>query len=544
MDCIATRLPYRQTKSFTTTTLDYIDQAPGLSPFYIHTPTITGIQKAVAARKAYDERTGPTYRQTLVDILRQQYKGKTTAEKVADNIDALLLPGTYTITTAHQNNIFSGPLYFIYKIIHAIRLARHLSENIKDSRFIPVYYMGSEDADFDELNHIHLGGSRIEWKTSQTGAVGRMKIDKSLVKLVDEIEGQLSVLPHGKEYTTVLRKHYREGVLLQEATFGFVDELFSSYGLVVLIPDHAALKKQVVPVMKQDLFEHQPFEIVSGTTKQLEAAGYKSQAQPREINLFYLADGIRGRIDRQGDFFTVQMPESVTGPGIRFTENEINRELEEHPERFSPNVILRGLYQETILPGVAFIGGGGELAYWLQLKDLFSHYNIPFPALVLRNSFLIVEKKWQERTQRLGFATEDLFATEKDLVEKIVRRESKTDTKLNGTITLLEQLYDSVKKQAAVTDITLEQHVDALRHRSLHKLRELEKKMWRAEKRKFADQQRQVTVVRNQLFPGNGLQERHDNLGYYYARWGPAFIEQVLANSPALEQEFVVLEER
>ena len=543
MDCIATRLPYRQTKAFSTTALDYIDQVKEINDFFGQPPTVKGISSAIEARTAFDKKKGLTYRETLVRILKNQYGNVPLGKHVQDNINSLLSPDTFTVTTAHQNNIFSGPLYFIYKIVHAITLAGHLNETVRDKVFVPVFYVGSEDADLDELNHIYLGGQKLTWNTNQTGAVGRMKIDKDLLRLIDAMEGQLAVMPEGETYISIIRKHYREGILVQEATFGFVNELFADYGLLVLIPDHSDLKSQLIPVFREDLFGHKPSEIVSGTAAQLEAAGYKVQAMPREINLFYLGDGIRGRIDREGDLFTVQMPETISGPAIRFTEKEISDELEQHPDRFSPNVILRGLYQETILPDVAFIGGGGELAYWLQLKELFSHYHVPFPVLVLRNSFLIVEKKWQEKINRLGFGIEDLFSHERELVDKLVKRESKTETKLNGSLPALEQLYDSLKKQAGTVDSTLERHVDALKHRTVYKLHELEKKMWRAEKRKFTDQQRQIAALRNQLFPGGGLQERHDNLGYYYAKWGRGFIDMLIKHSPALEQEFVVLRE-
>jgi uncharacterized protein YllA (UPF0747 family) len=217
--------------------------------------------------------------------------------------------------------------------------------------------------------------------------------------------------------------------------------------------------------------------------------------------------------------------------------------LNSHPGRFSPNVILRGLYQETILPNIAFIGGARETAYWLQLKDLFDHYKIPFPVLVLRNSFLIVEKKWQEKISHLGFAVEDFFMHEQELMNRLVAKESKNSIKLNGSLDKLEQLYGSFKKQAAAIDTTLEKHVDALKVRTFDRLHELEKKMLRAEKRKFADQQRQIHTIKEQLFPASGLQERYENLCYYYAKWGSSFIQQLYEHSLSLEQELVIIRE-
>jgi uncharacterized protein YllA (UPF0747 family) len=233
----------------------------------------------------------------------------------------------------------------------------------------------------------------------------------------------------------------------------------------------------------------------------------------------------------------------VQGTSTVFSNEELKKELQEHPERFSPNVILRGIYQETILPNIAFIGGGAELAYWLELKNLFENYSVPFPVLVLRNSFLVVEKKWQEMISKLGFVAEDLFLPEQELINRLVTRETNTRLQLNGTYSEAEQLYAEIKKQVAAVDSTLEKHVDSLKLKTLQRLQDLEKKMLRAEKRKFTDQQRQIHTIKEHLFPGNGLQERHDNLLYYYSKWGREFISKLYEHSLGLEQEFVVLSE-
>ena len=501
-----------------------------MKPFFTHSPALTGIQQSIGARKNFS-----TNRTILVTALKDQY-GNLLQGKTAANIEALLSPDTFTVTTAHQPNIFTGPLYFIYKILHAIRLAEYCQSSFPEYKFVPVYYMGSEDADLDELGHIHLNGQKLKWETKQTGAVGRMTIDKGFLQLIDAAEGQLSVMPFGKEIISEVKKFYKKGVLIQDATFQFVNSLFAAYGLVVLIPDNASLKKQAAAIFEDDLLQQLPSDLVGKTTEKIDAAGYKVQANPREINLFYLDDGVRDRIEKVNNEWRV-----VNGTK-RFTESELLKELKEHPERFSPNVILRGIFQETILPNIAFIGGGGELAYWLQYGNLFAHYKVPFPVLVLRNSFLVVEETWQEKITRLGFIAEDLFLSEQELLNKLVIRDSKNKTKFNGSLTEVEQLYELFKQQAGKVDVSLTKHVDALKTKAVHRLQELEKKMLRAEKRKFIDQQRQIHAVRSALFPGNGLQERYDNIMYYYAKWGKTFIEQLYKHSLALEQEFVILE--
>ncbi|HET6996733.1 MAG TPA: bacillithiol biosynthesis cysteine-adding enzyme BshC [Chitinophagaceae bacterium] len=532
MDCISTRIPYRQAGVFSKIATDYIDQGESIKPFFRYPPTINGIRQSIEARKKY-----PTNRKVLVETLKMQY-GELLNGKTAENIDALLSKDTFTITTAHQPNIFTGPLYFIYKILHAIKLAAHLQTTLPEYRFVPVYYMGSEDADLEELNHIYIEDEKLVWQTRQTGAVGRMEVDAGLLKLIDIAEGQLAVLPAGKEIMGLVRKFFVKGVSIQLATFHLANALFAEFGLVVLIPDNAELKRLTIPVFEDDMRHQRPSSLVSKTAEKIEAAGYKVQAHPRDINLFYLEKGIRERIVKEGNVYKVQ------GAALEFSENELLNELKQHPERFSPNVILRGIFQEMILPNIVFIGGGGEIAYWLQYGAMFDHYGVPYPSLVLRNSFLIVEKNSQEKIAKLGFTIEDFFLPEQELLKRLVDKETKHAIKLNGSLSQVEQLYESFRKQASAVDVTLSKHVEALKEKAVYRLQELEKKMLRAEKRKFSDQQRQISAIRSKLFPGNGLQERHDNLLYYYAKWGKEFIQELYEHSLSLEQEFVIVAER
>jgi bacillithiol synthase len=532
MNCTSARLPYRQTNCFTKIILDYLDRAEDLKPFYGHAPSLQGIQKLVAQRQKFS-----TSRKVLVDELKRQYREVVQSDAVGKNIEGLLSENTFTITTAHQPNIFTGPLYFIYKILHAIKLSEYCRASLPQYNFVPVFYMGSEDADLDELGHFYLNREKIVWNTKQTGAVGRMKIDKELLTLISQLEGQLSVLDYGNEIISIVKDCYKEGTLIQDATFKLINSLFGEYGVIVLIPDNALLKKQAIRIFENDLLNETPSVIVEQTANRLMSADYKIQANPREINLFYLTDGTRERIVKKNAEYRIQNTE------LRFSQEELLKELNEHPERFSPNVILRGIYQEIILPNLVYIGGGGEIAYWLQLKDLFGFYKVPYPVLLLRNSFLIIEKKWQEKISRLGFTIDDFFSPEQELMNKLVTRETKNEIKLNGNFTEADKLYESLKKQAVAVDATLGKHVEALRTQSIYRLQELEKKMLRAEKRKFTDQHRQVHTVKENLFPRGGLQERIDNFMYYYAKWGKDFIHQLYVHSLSLEEEFVILTE-
>ncbi|MFM8806382.1 MAG: bacillithiol biosynthesis BshC, partial [Sphingomonadales bacterium] len=211
------------------------------------------------------------------------------------------------------------------------------------------------------------------------------------------------------------------------------------------------------------------------------------------------------------------------------------------PERFSPNVLLRGLFQCTLLPDVAFIGGGAEIAYWLQVKKLFAAAAIPLPVLVLRNSFLLVEPGAAKRLGNLGLRPEQLFSTTDQQLRAIVHEATQSQHDLAQPRAAIHQLYQQVKEQAGQLDPTLEAHVSSLEKRSLQGIEGLEKKMWRVIKRKHQEQQYQLHALHAQLFPQGKLQERHQHLGVYYAQWGRELLEQLLVHSQGLAQEFTIL---
>ena len=245
--------------------------------------------------------------------------------------------------------------------------------------------MGSEDNDIDELGTFRFRGDKFVWDGSgQSGAVGRMDT-AGLKPLINSLFKQFG--PPGKncdDLLEIITEAYAKQKTIGAATQYLVNALFGRFGLVVLDPDDAEFKKSFVPVMEDELLNKASYPIITSQIKKL-GEHYKIQAHPREINLFYLADQLRERIERNGEKWV------VLNTAIEWTKNELLKELNEHPERFSPNVMLRGLYQETILPNAVFIGGGAEVAYWLQLKPLFEHYKVFYPAVHLRQSVMWVE---------------------------------------------------------------------------------------------------------------------------------------------------------
>lgn len=509
---------------------DYLDKHEALAPFYKYSPDEAGIEAAIADRAKH-----PVNRQLLVDTLTRQYSDLNQSALVSNNIKALGNDNTYTICTAHQPNLLTGYLYFIYKIAHAIQLANHLNGKHPDKHFVPVYYMGSEDNDLDELGTFRYGGEKYVWDADgQTGAVGRMTT-KSLKPLLDKLFRVLGPPgEHTEQLKELLTNAYLQHDTIGKATQYLVNELFGKYGLLVLDPDEAAFKHEMLSILEDDLLNHTANPIV---TKQAEllAENYKSQAYPRDINIFYLHDQLRERIERDGDKWI------VLNTDISWTKDELLAELREHPERFSPNVILRGILQERILPDVAFIGGGAEVAYWLQLKTLFAHYGVFYPAVLLRQSVMISGVQAVELQHKTNLTTKDVFKPIEQLTKEYIATHSEGQWQTGEEQKGFEALMQQLKEKATALDPTLAASAEAALAKVKKQLTVLEQKMLRAEKRNHDTELVRIEKLKELLFPNGTLQERVENFIEYYPLYGDGLIDALVNEGEPLKSEFLVI---
>ncbi len=525
----AEQVAYPLTGYFSSLVSDYLDANQKLAPFYTHAPNVEGVKAATAARDSFN-----TPRVALVDALNKQYEGVNTLEAVTTNIQSLKDNKTYTVTTAHQPNLFTGPLYFIYKIAHTIALSSSLNKQIPGAHFVPVYYMGSEDADIEELGFVTIGGEKLVWQTGQTGAVGRMKVDAELLALINHVEGQIGVSVHGAAWVSILKNTFTIGKTIAQATFEIVDHLFGQYGLVVILPDSDKLKILFTSVIEKELTTGFSNKAVQQTIQNL-STHYKVQASGRDINLFYLQDNKRERIVQTSNGF------EVAALGLQFTTEQILEDVKNNPSCYSPNVILRGVFQETILPNIAFIGGGGELAYWLELKQVFTEAAVPYPVLLLRNSFLLVSAKHAQQLQKLQINTIALFKGLQVIIDNFVKDNTTNHLQIDTQMAAIDAQYTLIKNQAGRIDASLVQHIEALAHQQAQKLVQVQKKMLRSEKRKFEVQQQQITKIVAQLFPGGSLQERVENIADWYKIYGTHFVRAIVENSDDFSKGFTLL---
>ncbi len=522
-------IDYSETGYFPSTVISYLNQDPKLTSFISHQPTLAGFKELIVSKKATADR------QVLVNVLKNQYQSVATSETVKNNINLLLQENTFTVTTGHQLNLFTGPLYFIYKIITSINLARELKTAFPNKNFVPVYWMATEDHDFEEINHVNMHGKKIYWDKPASGSTGRLST-KTIANTVKEYQKALGVSENATIICQLIEDAYLKQDNLADATRCLVNALFGKYGLIILNADDPTLKQQLVSVIERDIIQQNSFNLINRASKQLEEAGFKTQVNAREINFFYLKDNFRERIIQKNDLYY------VLNSDIQFTQETLIKEIRQNPEHFSPNVVMRPLYEEIILPNLAYIGGGAEISYWLQLKQTFDFYNVDFPILILRNSALIINETFENKLNRLNIAVKNLFKSVEELKKEWVLKHSKNSLNLNNEWGALSAVFEKIKSQIIPIDPTLGPSTEAIQAR-LHKaLKNLEQKLLKASKRNHQDALSQIETIRKKFFPGDDLQERVENFGLFYVQYGDNLISELIAHLKPLDLKFTILQ--
>lgn len=524
-DCIS----YQDSGYFSKLIADYLDEKAELKQLYNRFPKISNFKEQLTEKQ---QNFPFENRQILVSELKKQYLKIDASKSTLQNIESLKNDNTFTITTGHQLNLFTGPLYFLYKIISTINLCKQLKSEYPENNFVPIYWMATEDHDFEEINYFNFKDTKIKWNRESSGPVGRLSTE-GLDTVFEAFSKELGASENANYLKSLFKKSYLEHGNLADATRYLANELFQNEGLVILDGDSAELKKLFIPYLKKELIEQTSFEKVNQTNVFLKE--YFVQVNPREINLFYIEDSLRERIIFENGIY------KINNTSIQFSETEIISELKNHPEKFSPNVILRPLYQEVILPNLCYIGGGGELAYWFELKSNFEENKVTFPMLLLRNSVLLATEKQIAKAVKLSLSWKDLFSNQDDLINK------KTSEFSQFTIDFSEQ-KEHLKKQfknlytiSNQTDKSFIGAVKAQEIKQLKGLENLEKRILKAEKRIHADELERIVLLQNELFPNQSLQERKANFSEFYVEFGARLISELLKELKPLNQEFKVV---
>ncbi len=504
------KLKYKDTFQFSDLVLDYLNEDKKIKPFINYFPRKENFIKQIKLKEKQK-----INRNVLVEILKKQNQSLKLSTKTDNNIDLILNTNTFTITTGHQLCLCTGPLYFIYKIVSTINLCEKLTEQNKGYHFVPVFWMASEDHDLEEINHINLFGKKAKWNTEQTGAVGQMnlsKIEDFLLEIKKYFKNSAN-----KKIFSVLEESYLKHNNLSEATRFLVNELFGKYGLVIIDSNSKELKEQFVQQMKKDICYSTYYKYLKQTTEDL-SKNYKIQANVRKVNFFEISKRSRKYI----------------------TDNYDETKIEDNPEIFSPNVLMRPLFQEIIMPNVSYVGGSAEISYWLQLKSVFDIEKIPFPILVLRNSLMLVSSKQKKVLNDKGFNLEDIFLSREDLHKKYILNHFNKELSLEKNKKKLKKMYEELLLKTF--DDGLKRSIRAQIHKQIDWITNLEKKIIREKKKAHLSSLNQIDKIKKQLFPNNKLQERYENFLMYYILHNDKFIEIVKDEVDPLSANFVVLD--
>ena len=512
--------------------LGYINNEKRLTKFFNRNNTIENyFDQIIEKKNNYNNNN----RKLLFEVLNNNYNKVPKNSIQLKSIQLLQDLNTFTVSTGHQINLFTGPLYFFYKIIDTIKICNELKSKYPEYEFLPVYWMASEDHDYKEINFFKTINKRFDWNISTKGKVGELKTQslKTLFNQMKDFFGEENM--NSKKLLKLFKAAYLNNKKLSNATFNLVHSLFGKYGLLILNPDDVKLKNIICNDIIEEIKKQDCYKIVKETNKKLSEINIKPQVNPRKINLFYINNNLRSRIEKKNSKY------NVLGTNKTFSEIEIINEIKKYPERFSPNVLLRPLYQEKILPNLAYVGGGSEIAYWLQLKSFFKIKKIPFPILKVRDSVLIVSKKHIEKCKKLNIDILDLFKNSIELNKFYVTKLSKNNLDLTNLKEAINKNFIKLYKLSIKTDKSFLGALKAQESKQIKGLNNLEKRLYKAEKQKQKDKLNRLGLIKEELFPNNSLQEREINFSEFYQNHGDKLMDCLFKNISPFNNKFLVI---
>lgn len=380
-------------------------------------------------------------RKLLQSYFEVQYKNIDLSDAIKDNIKRVSEENTFTITTGQQLTLFGGPAFFFYKIIHCISLSIKLKEYYPEFNFIPVFWLASEDHDKEEIAETTIFNQKFYWENEFTGATGEFPLDDNIQEIKTSI---IDFFSNNEDCDIISHLKKFSGVTLSEAFIHFLTSIFKDYGLLVLDANSTILKKELSFVLENEINNFSTFKHVSETNTRLLSQGIKPQAKIKEVNFFKLSKNQRLKINFSDEKFFIANKE--------ISKDALLSEIQNNPESFSPNVFIRPLYQEIILPNLAYIGGPGELSYWIQLKSNFDFYKIPYPLLVNRQSIFIIDPSTMNKMKNLSFTLIDFINTSYDELKKNYLDKTQeykninwdeSDSQLQIVLASLKDLYEN-----------------------------------------------------------------------------------------------------
>lgn len=449
-------------------------------------------------------------RRTLVSVIKKQKSGQTAALTLASRLEN---PDCFTVTTGHQPVLMGGPLFFWYKILGVITLAARCRQWFPEYDFVPVFWLAGEDHDLAEVFTFYGPDERFHRfipEDDYAGAAGRYPSAPIHAWLIREVAVQ--PLYTAQPWFPLFDRYYRKGPSLADATLAILDELFAGAGLLTLNPDDAELKRAFTPFFEKELKTSYIQKGLRNSADFFAKQGFRVQIQGREVNLFLLDTARRWPLEK------------VSAGTFRAGDKALSLdELLNQPENLSPNVALRPVYQEAVLPSVAYVGGPAEVHYWLQLKPVFDEARLPMPVPVLRPLVAWLPESCSIVLEKSGLNPEDLFKPVDEQLRRLAGRAEYASAALRSEAEAVRAALLRMREMLSLADSSLEKSADAALTRFEHTLKRLEHLGFRAWKKRHAEWVALVHRLHQRLYPRGMMQER------LWSIWNVAFLQDVKA---------------
>ena len=522
-------LPFSKISQLSQRDVSYASEDSPLHSLLPYSPTLEGLKQSIQDRSKHS-----IDRDLLVKVLKDQYKDFENVEEIGKNIELLAKKNCFTITTAHQPVVLTGPLYVIYKALSAVQWAQKLQAETPGAHILPLFIVGGEDHDFEEIKSTHVFRKEFTWDYQHKGgAVGRIP-SQELLSIVEEVEQLFENDPKGKELLQSMKSSYanKEGHFTR-ATREILHHLMGHLGLICLDMSDARFKQHFIPYIKKEVLASESKSHVLEMQQDLESLGFDHQAYVRDINFFYLRAHSRELILKKDGVFKVDSGE------LEWTADEMEKEIETNPERFSPNVIMRPVYESVFLPDIAYVGGGGELAYWMERPRQFDALNVHFPVLLRRKSLALIDETLLNQWEELGFRIAELVSHSDELKKNFVYQESEIG--LDDELNQITSVFKGIEKKAVDIDPSLEGKVKGMQKSVENMLEGLEKRMVRSTKKKYDEKISKIDKIKSRIHPDHSLQERSENILSFYSRTEKPFIDYLMEHIDATNGEFSFL---
>jgi bacillithiol synthase len=536
---------YSDLPGFSNLFLDYINEFENVSKYY---------KRNVHSQSDYDElfkvlvKKDRSITAKTVEIIKKQYSDLQPSKKTQHNIELLEANSTFAVVTGQQLGIFGGPLYTFYKTITAIKLCQQLKEKYENFNFVPVFWLESEDHDFDEVSTTTILGKEnqlVELKYHDgledginRGPISNNIFNEDLNNVFTQIKENLRDTDFKKNVVDYVEEIYRKDKTFLQSFKELLFSIFDEYGLIILNPSDKELKELLKPIFKNELQNFREHtNILVERSAELDEI-YHAQVKVKPINLFMIEENERLSVEPNEEEFRLK------GKRKKFTFEEIMALADEKPEKFSPNVLLRPICQDFLLATAFYVAGPSEISYFAQLMPLYDIFNIPAPIIYPRSSATIVEKGVKNIFDKFNLTFTDFLLEDNSVFSKVMDTvaEANIDTVFQDANKNIEIVFDNIRSYVFNVDKTLVDLALKTQEKVLQNVEQLKGKAAGAEKKKHDIVFRQLAKVSNVLYPNQNLQEREINFLYFVNKYGFDFLKDLFNELAVSKFEHQVIE--